>query len=236
MDRQNKILIISGPSGAGKSTLIAELMKQRDEFELVKSVTDRKPRYNGEPYEFVSAEQFEKMQRQGQLLESNVYANGCHYGTPLSVVSEILRSGRVPILDIDVNGREQVLKATKNWKSYQVISVFVIASAETISRRLLDRQTESIKEIIDRLRTGADEIQRGKSYDEVITNDRVELGVSRLYRAYQYCCEGKHEADEITLVANDMMNICDLDDCSTELRTIADSLDVRDSVKALLEE
>lgn len=73
MDRRRKILIISGPSGTGKSTLISGLLGQRDEFELVKSVTDRNPRYEGEHYEFVSSEQFEKMRYQGQLLESNVY-------------------------------------------------------------------------------------------------------------------------------------------------------------------
>lgn len=41
---KKRILIISGPSGTGKSTLITELVKQREEFRLVKSVTDRKPR------------------------------------------------------------------------------------------------------------------------------------------------------------------------------------------------
>lgn len=50
---KKRILIISGPSGTGKSTLITELVKQREEFRLVKSVTDRKPRYDGEPYTFL---------------------------------------------------------------------------------------------------------------------------------------------------------------------------------------
>ena len=72
-------MIISGPSGTEKSALIIEVVKQREEFRLVKSVTDRKPRYDGEPYTFVTTEEFEKMQSQGKLLESNVYANGCHY-------------------------------------------------------------------------------------------------------------------------------------------------------------
>ncbi|MGN8963512.1 hypothetical protein [Bariatricus sp. HCP28S3_D3] len=106
-------------------------------------------------------------------------------------------------------------------------------TAETIYRRLLDRQTESSEEIIDRLRTGPNEIKRRKYYDEVITNDKLELGVDHLYRAYQYICAGKSEADETMTITDDMMNIYDLDDCSTELRMIADRLDDKDSVKAL---
>ena len=70
---KKRILIISGPSGTGKSTLITELVKQREEFRLVKSVTDRKPRYDGELYKFVYNEEFERMQSQGKLMESNVY-------------------------------------------------------------------------------------------------------------------------------------------------------------------
>lgn len=230
---KKRILIISSPSGTGKSTLITELVKQREEFRLVKSVTDRKPRYDGEPYTFVSTEEFERMQSQGKLMESNVYAKGCHYGTPLLDVQSTLKKGYVPILDIDVNGHDQVLEAVKMWKNCQVISVFVIAPAETIYQRLIDRQTESIEEIIERLRIGAEEIRKGKSYDEVITNDKLEQGVSRLYRAYRYCIEGKSEADEIMLITDDMMNVYDLDTCASSLQIIADRLDDKDSVKAL---
>lgn len=39
---KKRILIISDPSGTGKSALITELVKQREEFRLMKSVTDRK--------------------------------------------------------------------------------------------------------------------------------------------------------------------------------------------------
>ena len=66
----------------------------------------------------------------------------------------------MPILDIDVNGHDQVMEAVKMWKNCQVISVFVIAPAETIYQRLIDRQTESIEEIIERLRLGAEEIRK----------------------------------------------------------------------------
>lgn len=126
-----------------------------------------------------------------------------------------------------------MLEAVKMWKNCQVISVFVIASAETIYQRLIDRQTESIEEIIERLRIGAEEIRKGKSYDEVITNDKLEQGVSRLYRAYRYCIEGKSEGDEIMLITDDMMNVYDLDTCASSLQIIADRLDDKDSVKAL---
>lgn len=126
-----------------------------------------------------------------------------------------------------------MLEAVKMWKNCQVISVFVIALAETIYQRLINRQTESIEEIIERSRIGTEEIRKGKSYDEVITNDKLEQGVNRLYRAYRYCVEGKSEATEIMLITDDMMNVYDLDTCASSLQIIADRLDDKDSVKAL---
>ena len=175
------ILIISGPSGSGKSTIAAELgAREPERYELIRSVTTRPPRTAHEFYTFVSEEQFLKMQKQGDFLETNLYG-GCHslYGTPRRETERVLKNKKTPILEIDVHGREQIVRWAEGKKSLHVCSVFVTLPTEMLMERLRKRG-EAESSIEKRLLTAGEERKAAFLYDLIVMNFNLEETVSEI--------------------------------------------------------
>ena len=100
------VFIVSGPSGSGKDTLLVELFKKRPEIGFsISSITRgmRVGEKQGEKYNFISREEFEKMIAEDALLEYNTYV-GNYYGTPKEYVQEQLAAGKDVILEIEIQG------------------------------------------------------------------------------------------------------------------------------------
>lgn len=99
------MIIVSGASGVGKGTLVRLFIdSDPEEYELVRSVTTRKPRPAGDHYTFVSKEVFQTMSNGGAFLETNLYQGSKEfYGTPKAEVERIITAGKIPILEIDVD-------------------------------------------------------------------------------------------------------------------------------------
>jgi len=75
---QGLLFVLSAPSGAGKDSVIKALQERGTDFYVVASVTTRAPRpgeSEGNPYHFVSQEQFMQMVKNDELIE---YANVPH--------------------------------------------------------------------------------------------------------------------------------------------------------------
>ena len=177
-----KVLIISGPSGVGKSS-IAKLLASSfpEKYEVVKSVTTRMPRENesGEEYTYLSEESFRILERSGNFLEVASYGgNGCFYATPRDELVRIFGLNKVPVLVIDVAGKKQIC-SKKNEHDFEVISIFVIVSAEQVYKRLLDRG-ESIESIITRMSASIEEAAEGMTYDAIINNVDVKKSVDQI--------------------------------------------------------
>ena len=104
------ICIISAPSGSGKSTLVNELLKLVPNLDFSISYTTRPSRgseQNGKQYHFVSREEFEQMIRNDEFLEhANVFGN--YYGTAKRFLREAEKKKHDLLLDIDVQGAEQM--------------------------------------------------------------------------------------------------------------------------------
>lgn len=171
--KKRQVLIVSGPSGTGKSTIVHMMVeKDPDKYELVKSVTTRKSRDDSDYYTFVTQQAFKNMLNDDAFLETNEYqGNGAMYGTPKKAVMEILEKGKIPILEIDVNGKMQVEKYATKYR-WDVVSVFVTASPRVIYKRLLNRG-ESIQESIRRLRASSGEMAHITAYDLVVINENL---------------------------------------------------------------
>ncbi|MGZ7395427.1 guanylate kinase, partial [Streptococcus pyogenes] len=74
----------------------------------------------GREYYFISEEKFNEMIENNELLEhANVHGN--YYGTPIKFVEEMISKGKIVILEIDVQGAEQVRNNFEN-----AVNVFVI--------------------------------------------------------------------------------------------------------------
>jgi guanylate kinase len=164
--------VLSAPSGTGKDTVINAL-KRRADFYLVASVTTRSPRVGeseGDPYYFISKQEFEQLIANNELLEyANVHGNW--YGQPLQPIRDNLRAGRDVLLKIDVQGA-----ATVREKVPGAIFIFLVPdSLEELAQRLTQRQTETEAERQRRLEDAKNELAEKDWYDYTITNRQGHL-------------------------------------------------------------
>ncbi|EJU25086.1 guanylate kinase [Selenomonas sp. CM52] len=172
--RKGLLVVVSGPSGAGKGTICQALLEKTPLAYSV-SATTRKPRageVDGESYYFLSVEAFEKMIEKDELLEwAKVYDN--YYGTPLKKVEEKLAAGEDILLEIDTQGAMKVRE-----KFPEGVYIFILPpSLAELERRIRGRDTETEEVLQKRLAAAIDEIEAGKCYKYVVTNDEVDGAV-----------------------------------------------------------
>ena len=103
--------MLSGPSGVGKSTLIDRL--KADQFPITHCVTaTTRPRRTGEEhgvhYYFLEDIEYDRLLANDEFLEHAVVHGSDYYGTLKSEVEPYLARGEGVLLDIDVQGAEQV--------------------------------------------------------------------------------------------------------------------------------
>ena len=167
------ILVLSGPSGAGKSTIINSAANSIGDFYFSISTTTREPRegeLHGREYYFVSKEEFEQGIKNGDFLEYAI-VHGNYYGTSLKPVKEALKSGKLVIFDIDVQGHRLVKEALGKI----VVSVFITPpTLSELEKRLKNRCSDKEEVIAKRLENAKDEIKAISEYDFLIINDNIE--------------------------------------------------------------
>jgi len=168
-----ELFILSAPSGAGKTTLIQNLTTGRfsDIGGLAFSVshTTRQPRQgeaDGRDYHFVDHATFLGMIEGDAFLEwAKVHDN--YYGTSRDEVFPRLEQGTDVLLDIDVQGAEQVVARCPD-----AHSVFVLPPGyEALEQRLRARALDDDSTIAKRLGVSLGEVRRYESYRYVIIND-----------------------------------------------------------------
>lgn len=176
--RKGMLLVISGASGTGKGTIIKELMKQDDSLVFSVSATTRKPRpgeVDGREYYFVTEEEFAHKVANNEFVEhANVFAN--RYGTLRSEVERRIEMGQNVVLDIDVQGAEQVLAREKD-----CVSIFILPPSMTeLFNRLDNRATETPEQLAIRKAKARDEIALKTHYRYNVINDTVEKCTARI--------------------------------------------------------
>jgi len=166
------LFVLSAPSGTGKTTLIHAMMKGLAGFGGIAfsvSHTNRQPRrgeVDGVAYHFVDRATFEAMVAADQFLES-AEVHGHLYGTARSEVEGRLERGLDVILDIDVQGAEQVMRRVP-----AAHSIFIMPpSYHDLEWRLRRRGLDDAAEISRRLAVSLSEIMCYERYEYVIIND-----------------------------------------------------------------
>lgn len=172
------VFIISAPSGSGKSTLVGKLMKDVPDLDFSVSYTTRAPRgseQNGKQYYFISRDEFEQMIARDEFLEhANVFGN--YYGTARRFLQEAERKGHDLLLDIDVQGAEQIKRKLRH-----AISIFVLPpDRKTLERRLRERGEDAEPVIQRRLVTASREIENYDKYNYILVNDRLDESIEAL--------------------------------------------------------
>ncbi|HEY4840956.1 MAG TPA: guanylate kinase [Terriglobales bacterium] len=172
------VYIVSAPSGSGKSTLVAELLKTVRKLDFSISYTTRPPRrteQNRKEYFFVSPEDFAAMIAANEFLEyADVFGN-C-YGTARRFLREAEERGNDLLLDIDVQGAEQIQQ-----KIPGAVSIFILPPDwQTLESRLRNRGSDSEEVIRRRLDTARREIENYSKYDYILVNNLLEQSADQL--------------------------------------------------------
>ena len=169
-DDMKQLIIFAAPSGSGKSSLISKIIEQSDnKVQLSVSATTRPARkgeINGKDYFFISNEEFVNLQKENAFIES-AEVHGHMYGTLKSYVNEKINEGVQVILDIDVQGFNQIRNSLQNY-----VSIFIIPpSFEELKERLFTRGLDSKEVIENRLINAKKELEYASSFDYVVLND-----------------------------------------------------------------
>ena len=134
---------------------------------------------DGREYFFITREEFERRILDSDFLEHAEYA-GNLYGTPKSWVYSLLNTGKDVILEIEVQGAQQVMQNEKS-----CVSVFILPpSIEKLETRLRNRGTEDEATVQKRLNAAKAEIERAPLYDYRIVNDQLEAAYRELKNIY----------------------------------------------------
>lgn len=172
------LVLLSGVSGAGKDTIKKELIKRMPNVTSMPSYTDRKPRegeVNGKIYNFITTEEFETKIKENEFYEYSVHHEH-YYGTSKKILDDTIKSGKIIVKDIEVNGTENLVKLLKN--DIDIVTIFLRVPKEELRRRLEHRvEKASIKEIELRLNRFDYEESKIGIYDYVLKNDNLEKTV-----------------------------------------------------------
>jgi len=171
------VFVVTGPSGAGKGTLEKALLDRRADLELAVSATTRERRpseQDGREYWFLAPEEFDRRVQAGDFLEWVPYV-GQKYGTLRSEIDRIAGAGRVPLLDLEIEGALNVRDSVPG-----AVTVFVDAPLDELERRLRERATESTGEIGERLELAREQKTRAGEFDYVVENRDLGRAVEEL--------------------------------------------------------
>lgn len=171
-------LVLSAPSGGGKTTVARALLARRDDVGYSVSCTTRPPRageVDGEAYHFLTTEDFEAEIAAGSFAEF-AQVHGRWYGTRAAELRRVMAGGRHVILDIDVQGAEQIAAAFPD-----AVLVFLLPpSGETLLARLTGRNTDDRAAILRRMRNALEELRHVTRYHYVVVNDDLEQTIRRV--------------------------------------------------------
>lgn len=177
-------IVICGPSGTGKSTLLKRLLlENKDKLTFTISHTTRKPRkgeQNGKEYHFISREEMERMISDNEFIEHTQFSDN-YYGTSKRAVRDALKTGKIFILEVDIEG----VKALSSIEEFKPVFVFIKPpSKQLLVERLSSRGTESAEALKRRLDRADEELKFAESgavqFDLVLVNDDLDETYEKL--------------------------------------------------------
>ncbi|OBA78427.1 guanylate kinase [Mycolicibacterium mucogenicum] len=176
----NRVVVLSGPSAVGKSTVVRCLRERVPDLHFSVSATTRAPRpgeVDGVDYTFVSADEFQRLIDDGELLEwAEIHGGLQRSGTPARPVREAIAAGRPVLIEVDLAGARAVKEAMP-----EVLTVFLAPpSWEALESRLIGRGTESAEVQARRLATARAELAAQDSFDVTVVNSQLESACAEL--------------------------------------------------------
>ena len=176
-----KLIVLTGPSGVGKGTLLKILLERYPQLHFSVSATTRSPRageVNGKNYHFITRDEFQQLITQGEFLEWAEFT-GNYYGTLRNTVLNDIQEGKIVILEIELEGARQIIKAFPN-----ALRIFILPpSFAELEKRIRGRGQDTEEAIAGRLNRAKEEIAAAEEFNLKIINDDLETALSEIEHA-----------------------------------------------------
>lgn len=177
------LLVVSGPSGSGKTTLCRKLAEMGEVHYSI-SCTTREPRpgeVNGRDYHFLDRADFQKRLDAGDFLE-HATVHGNFYGSLKSEVLSYLESGVDVVMDIDVQGADQVRSCEQAEIRRSFVDLFVMPPSEDELRARLSARGTDANEVIElRMKNALDEMKHWPKYQYLLSSAEREDDFRRFH-------------------------------------------------------
>lgn len=177
------MLIIIGPTAVGKSSVLEHLLRDYPQLCDIITYTTRPMRTGeseGNPYHFVSEEQFKQLQAQEHFIEWAI-VHGRMYGTPRDQVEKAGQGGRVCVMDIDVQGAKKMLLEYPH-----AVTIFLMPpSIDALRQRFIKRGVTSDADLGRRLESAQKEMAQAQDFQHVIVNDRFESAYAEIRKVIE---------------------------------------------------
>ena len=180
-----KLVVLSAPSGTGKTSICKKLLGKNSKWKFSISATTRELREDeleGKDYIHMSNEKFEHFVKFGDFLEWE-WVHGNKYGTPIDPLEDILDSGGIMLLDIDVKGGLTVMNEFPD----ETIGIFIEPPGDDVpeqlgvlEERLTERGNEPAKLIKQRLKRFPVEIEYKKDFEFYFVNENLNETVKEI--------------------------------------------------------
>ena len=169
-----------GCAGVGKNTIIRDLLDaHRDEYDLLPTLTTRAMRpgeSEGNPYCFVSEEEFKRQLDEGLIYEHQ-FIHKSYYGGSRLILEKKLQEGKALLKDIDILGANNLKTILKD--TLPVRSIFLYVDSFDVLLSRLRGRGDAETDIQLRAKRFEMEMELSKTSDYMVNNlDREATGRS----------------------------------------------------------
>ncbi|MBO6919976.1 MAG: phosphonate metabolism protein/1,5-bisphosphokinase (PRPP-forming) PhnN [Rhizobiaceae bacterium] len=174
MDKSSgQLVTIIGPSGVGKDSIMLALKEQCPDVHLVKRVITRPEEAGGEDFTGVSVAEFEARKAAGDFV-LHWSAHGLEYGIPKQI-DDLVAMGKVVIF----NGSRAALPSFEA-RYPEIKTILIMASHETLSKRLSNRGRETASEVENRLKRASYKMPKAKNMSVISNDGELQQAVDQL--------------------------------------------------------
>lgn len=177
---QKRIVLFGSPSGGGKNAIIDELIRKYPNyytrFPSMASRAMRQCESQGNPYIFVTNQEFEQKIASGEVFEYTTL-HGDYRGMSSSIIDHYLEKDKILLKDCDYIG---VIAVKKKYPG-QVMSIFLDVPKKELERRIRQRGSMPEELIKHRLSNYDKETQTKKHFELVVKNIVLEESVEHVH-------------------------------------------------------
>ncbi len=167
------VFIISGAAGSGKDSVIDGL-QSRLRVERIITTTTRAKRsgeVEGNPYYFISPEEFKRRVANNEFAEHSINENGGYYGVTHTELKRITEKGGIAIWRVDWKGVLAIKKLYPN-----IPAIYISAPLEILEARLRTRDAGKEESYFqDRMDYTREWLKHLDIYDYQVENEENKL-------------------------------------------------------------